>query len=633
MSVRSEEALGVADPSMTSAGVVKDKEEGLDMVEDLQWQSQGEGEETPEEEGDFSEGERDGSVVSPATSVSSRTSGSHGSKSSNMSRCDTYENDDVEDLSLSKPLRAEYRHHQLHLSKRDRQLIRDLQLSLGKQTHTVMQLESSNEQLLHALSSQRRKIATVKEEKKRLEVEIGEIRFRLEEHEEAVDIYDEQVDELTVENEELKGRLGEQAGVIAGLNEDIEEYMRENRILKGVVDEMKRGVVDVRRIVCDKDRMLEEERKVVVRERELNRQKDVELVGKCVELEEVKKRNVVLEEVMEELKKELEVRDFESAGVSRKGKEKEKDPVSFEDRNFSSSESLLSVTSAGVASASGMNTWTTLLKQRSDSEKLLDHEMELVAEILEHPPSIQDPAVLEMVSSLIKALRLAYFVIEEDDAVFDHAQKEILRLRGKLETEVDVGRTLCDDVDEGGKMYVGDYMPSPAHSAWGELLVDGTRVREDEAEVEEGSREDQGVEKDSWTSPANVEADAANVSPRSTGDLSTSSCCPSSGKDLEDVPGVVEMSPSGTLRNADLDTLSVGEPSASQSGSTSSGSPNVAEYHSVFNPRRELSFMDQVCRQLPLGSHLHPDDPASDARTERYPDGLFRVLFPKYRPS
>ncbi|KAG7090422.1 hypothetical protein E1B28_009541 [Marasmius oreades] len=463
ISVHSDEEIGgIARGSNPS--VAKDD----DDVHEAQWQSK---DETDEELG-LPEGARAPIAVS---SVSSRTKSHHSKDLSQDSQHDTFDDDQP----------ARYRHYHPHLSKTDRQLIQELQLSLGKQTHKLMHLELSNEQLSHTLSIQRRKLASSASEKHELQLEVGELKATLQEYKEAVETYEAEVEDLAQENVELKNNLGEQAATIASLNEDIEQRMTENKELKAEGEETRKRMVEMNRVVNKKDRMLTEER------------------CSSAELGQVKKRN----EEMEKMKKGLEIEKARNEKLNNAVLGRT-DPI------------LPLPLPAKGTDTFGNATLMTLLNQRTDSEKLFEGELALIAEIFLDPPPIHDPSMLTMVTSLIKVLRLAHDVLEEDNAVIECAQKEILRLERQL-----------DRVDSSEGEGEGERRKTPVHhmpAHLGSSVDDGSCGQTNVAELKEWLKKEQEVSvalERELTKPTaeNFESDSTNANvPLRSGQSSTS---------------------------------------------------------------------------------------------------------------
>ncbi|KAK7047140.1 hypothetical protein VNI00_006805 [Paramarasmius palmivorus] len=89
-------------------------------------------------------------------------------------------------------------------------------LSLGKQTHKLMQSELSNDHLHRALADLRRKLAKTIAEKNRLQADVQH-------YKDTIDAFEEEVGELAEENTKLKEDVGELAEENARLKEDIGE--------------------------------------------------------------------------------------------------------------------------------------------------------------------------------------------------------------------------------------------------------------------------------------------------------------------------------------------------------------------------------------------------------------------------
>ncbi|KAL0570412.1 hypothetical protein V5O48_011547 [Marasmius crinis-equi] len=311
-----------------------------------------------------------------------------------------------------------------------RQLIQDLERNLGKQTHRLMQLELTNERLEQTLSSQRR-------EAKRATGEITELESSLQESREALESYQDEIEDAVQEIAGLRNDIGDQAATIAALNEDIEAQMKENEKWKKEVEEMKR-------VMDKKDRMLIDERGVKAK-------KAAEVVETLAELLKVKQENTRLHGLVVELSRRVE----QSAETYEKGKGRAIDNEdSVPTKNVSSppftaardsendeplhlpptpvftrpdvagsprtSRNPFSYTSSDLA---------PFLDHRASSRTMLEEEILRIADVLMDPSPVKDPAALEMVTKLIKALALAYFVVEVDDGVIERAEQE-LRMQG-----------------------------------------------------------------------------------------------------------------------------------------------------------------------------------------------------------
>ncbi|KAL0057651.1 hypothetical protein AAF712_015702 [Marasmius tenuissimus] len=384
--------------------------------------------------------------------------------------------------SRTKNRRSSSTRHSSDSTKYDRgqhALVRDLQLNLGKQTHRLMQLELDKEYLERTVSSQRRKLSAK-------DVEIGELNVNLQEHKEAVETYEDELEDLTQENAGLRNDIRDQAATIAGLNEDIENQMKENGELRKLFEEAKRWkneVDELKRAMDKKDRML-------IEERVSKASKSAEVVQTVAELLKVKEENRSLAGKVESLGREVErsrtaPKATETDGMKGKGKGKALviDTTSLSrltktDATCSSSVIVLDVgeTNKGEStslppptpvfsrpstSVSGLKDnytrrlqsmqlssldFTRLLNQRTISRNTLEHELLQVADLLTSPSQVQDPAALEMVTRLIKALALVYFMVEEDDALIRRAETLILDINASTEGHEHVD--VFDDSDD-----------------------------------------------------------------------------------------------------------------------------------------------------------------------------------------
>ncbi|KAK1234508.1 hypothetical protein PQX77_002288 [Marasmius sp. AFHP31] len=371
-------------------------------------------------------------------------------------------------------------------------LVRDLQLNLGKQTHWLMQLELDNEDLRRTVSSQRRKLSAK-------DVEIGELNVNLQEHREAVETYEEELEDLTQETVGLRNDIRDQAAMIAGLNEDIENQMKKYGELRELLEETKvwkKELEELKRAMDKKDRLLTEER--VSRA-----SKSAEVVQTVAELLKVKEENRSLVGKVESLGREVErlrmaPKAPETNGAKGKGKGKALvidtmglSRLTKTDATCSSSpttvldigqtnedESTLlppptpvfSRPTTNASRAIGLNGsptrrltssqpsslgFTRLLNQRATSRNTLEHELLQVADLLTSPSRVQDPAVLEMVTRLIKALALVYFMVEEDDALIRQAETLVLDINAdgegnkRMEAFDDSDDEESGDEDEG----------------------------------------------------------------------------------------------------------------------------------------------------------------------------------------
>ncbi|KAK1221111.1 hypothetical protein PQX77_016089 [Marasmius sp. AFHP31] len=393
--------------------------------------------------------------------------------------------------SRTKNRRSSSTRHSSDSTKYDRDqlsLVRDLQLNLGKQTHRLMQLELDNEDLRRTVSSQRRKLSAK-------DVEIGELNVNLQEHREAVETYEEELEDLTQETVGLRNDIRDQAATIAGLNEDIENQMKKYGELRELLEEAKvwkKEVEELKRAMDKKDRLL-------IEEKVSRASKSAEVVQTVAELLKVKEENRSLVGKVESLGREVERMRMapkapEMDGVKGKGKGKalvidtmglsrltktdgtcSSSPTTVLDIGQTNEDEstllhpptpVFSRPTTNAPRTIGLNgsptrrltssqpsslDFTRLLNQRATSRNTLEHELLQVADLLTSPSRVQDPAVLEMVTRLIKALALVYFMVEEDDTLIRRAETLVLDINADGE-----GNDRMEAFDDGDDEESGD---------------------------------------------------------------------------------------------------------------------------------------------------------------------------------